>query len=177
MIFHLFSFVKNPELENDLIVLIIGALILAFIGAIFALIRRYIKSSIAEIIDERLEKNPKCIRQESKIDNLREETKKINDLLVGTFRGKFAMQQDEKNKIGPLVEEIAKKGKIMDLGFGKDKSEDPAIIYSLKDAEEIFDLKNYNVGFDKEKGEIIFRVKIRDRITVGNIFGEDVNDE
>lgn len=73
------------------------------------------------------------------------EHEKINDAFDRAFPRKFELRQDK----------------------------EPATIYSHKDAEVYRDLKKPTATFDREKGEVIFRSKVGDRITPAKITEEE----
>ena len=175
VIFHLFSLVENLKIRDELVVGVVLTIIgLAFAG-FFVLIRTYIRTYISEIVRKELEKNPQCIKQTGEIENLIRRYEEINNAFNMAFPRRFRLQQDTEDAIGSFTKKFAKSGKTMIFDFGEATSEPPAIIYSLKDAEEIYDPKKSRVEFDKEKRELIFRIKLKDRIAPDKISEESVN--
>lgn len=148
---------------------------LAFAG-FFVLIRTYIRSYISEIVRKELEKNPRCIKQTGEIENLMKRYEEINDAFNMAFPKRFVLQQDTEDAIESLTKEFAESGKTIVFNFDEATSEPPAIIYSLKEAEGIYDPEKSKVEFDKKKGEIIFRIKLKDRIAPDRISEEGAVD-
>lgn len=76
-----------------------------------------------------------------------------------------------------LAEKLIKNGRIINLDLGEVSSEAPAIILSLKESEEIYNIKRSTIGFEKEKEGVILEIKLEDRISSDKIFEEDNNAE
>ncbi|KYK29510.1 MAG: hypothetical protein HXS48_25045 [Theionarchaea archaeon] len=80
-----------------------------------------------------------------------------------------------------LIKAVKKSGfgsnSFINLDFGEVSPESPAIILSLKESEEIYDIKESTTGFEREKEEIIFKIKLENRISLDKIVEEDSNAE
>lgn len=145
VISHLFLLFENAKISNEVIIGITVLIAFAALTAAYILIRTYIKSYISAIINEELKRNPTCIRNAERIENLMKECDELNDAFDKAFpRTLFGVQQDR----------------------------EPAIIYGPKD-QVINDSRKSPATFDREKGEVIFRVKLKDLITSEKIIEEE----
>lgn len=136
VIFHLFSLFTSLKFGEDLITGIIILIVGLALAGFFVLIRVYIRSYISEIVSKELEKNPRCIEQIGKIENLIKKHGEIDNLINEIFPRKFVLQKDREDTI-----------------------------YGSKDIESIYDFNKPVVGYDEERGEVIFRIKLKDLIS------------
>lgn len=146
VIFHLFSLFERPEFSDDLIIGVLVLIISLVLAGFFVLIRAYIRSYISEIVNKELEKSPKHMEQNIKIENLIKKHEKTNNLL---------------DEIFPRFPRLPVPREDM--------------VYGLREAEKVYDLKKSVIEFDKEKGEIVFRVKLEDRFSPEELIEESEN--